>query len=393
MKRFTTIIIFGLFSGLAYAQTDISAILADIKRNNKTLQAEASYWDAQNVRFKTGLTLYDPVVEYDFMRGVPNAVAGNQVDFTVMQRFDFPTVYGKKRGLAEEQAKQTTFYLLESTQAILLEAKVTCIELVYRNKLLERIEGRKRKTERYVNDFQRKMEQGEGNILDVNKAKLRLTEINKEYQLNISTINQLNQKLSALNGGIEVVLMDTIYPFDSVLDFGELEEAIEENHPLLKYLEQQQVIAQKDIEVTKAMTLPKFNVGYHYQGILGQKFYGGRIGMSIPLWENKNRVRQKHEELSTADARLEEHKNEHYYEIKQLYEQYESLGTTLREYQILLSSTNSLALLDKALALGEISTTEYFLEENYFYEACNNFLLTEKAYHEVIARLNEYQLH
>ena len=43
----------------------------------------------------------------------------------------------------------------------------------------------------------------------------------------------------------------------------ELEKEIENIDPVRKYLEQQKVIAQKQIEVTKAMTLPKLDAGYH----------------------------------------------------------------------------------------------------------------------------------
>ncbi|VTP94413.1 hypothetical protein [Sphingobacterium daejeonense] len=122
----------------------------------------------------------------------------------------------------------------------------------------------------------------------MNKAKLQLIEINKDYQLNISAINQLHQKLTELNGGIEIVFNDTIYPeYKPVPAFEELEETIEYKDPVRKYLTQQTVVAQKDIEVTKALTLPKFEVGFHYQAILGQQFYGAKVGVSIPLCETK----------------------------------------------------------------------------------------------------------
>src|SRR3546814_588979 len=143
------------------AQQGLDTILADISRNNKTLQTQSKYWDAQQLRYKTGIALYDPVVSYDFMRGTPYAVAGNQTDFTVIQRFDFPTVYSKKRKLADEQGEQAGFSLVSGRQGILLEAKMACIELVYRNRLHQTIEERKIKTEKFLADFKKKLENGE----------------------------------------------------------------------------------------------------------------------------------------------------------------------------------------------------------------------------------------
>ena len=201
------------------------------------------------------------------------------------------------------------------------------------------------------------------------------------------------QNLTELNGGIEIAFTETDYPdYPPVPLFEELEKEIENIDPVRKYLEQQKVIAQKQIEVTKAMTLPKLDAGYHYQGILGQNFHGARIGVSIPLWENKNRVKQSQAELSVADVQLDEHINEHYYDIKQLYEKYINLQKTVEDYQNVLSNINSVQLLDKALRFGEITTIQYFLEVSYFYTATNNFLLAEKEYNEVIAELYRYQL-
>jgi outer membrane protein, heavy metal efflux system len=381
------------FAVQVQAQSGLDAILTDIAKNNKTLQTEAKYWDAQELKYNTGITLYDPMVIYDYMRGTPKAIAGNQRDLTVIQRFDFPTVYGKRRRLADEQSKQADFTLTANRQQILLEAKKFYIELVYRNRLQEKMEERKIKTEKFLADFQTKLNKGEGNALDVNKAKLQLIEINKDYQLNISAINQINQKLTELNGGVAITFVDLAYPmYNPIPSFEELEKEIESSDPVRKYLEQQAVIAQKQIEVSKTLSLPKFEAGYHYQGILGQNFHGARIGVSIPLWENKNRIKQSQAELVTTEVQLSEHKNEHYYDIKQLYEKYINLQKTVEEYQNVLSNINSIQLLDKALAFGEITTIQYFLEASYFYTATNNFLLAEKELNEVIAELHKYKL-
>ncbi|AZA56525.1 MULTISPECIES: TolC family protein [Bacteroidota] len=377
----------------AEAQSGLETILTDISKNNKTLQSQSKYWEAQKLQFKTGNTLYDPTISYDYMRGTPSAVAGNQTDISVIQRFDFPTVYGKKKNLANEKSKQGDFALLATKQDILLEAKKSAIELIYRNKLQEKIKERKTKTEKFLSDFQTKLNRGEGNILDVNKAKLQLIEINKDLKLNTSSINQLQQKLTELNGGIDVIFNESEYPeVIAIPSFEELEEIIEAQDPTRKLLQQQTTIAQQQIQVTKAMALPKFEAGYHYQGILGQNFHGARIGMSIPLWENKNRVKQSMAELEMNEVQLNEHKVEHYYNIKSLYEKYTNLQKTLDEYQTVLESINSIQLLDKALRFGEITTIQYFLEASYYYQASNNYLLTEKEYQDVIAELLKYQL-
>src|SRR3989304_8690567 len=122
------------FAVNANAQSTIDTVLANIAKNNKTIFANTHYWEAQKLQYKTGLTPYNPSVNYDYLIGSPST-AGNQTDFTITQTFDFPTVYIKKKQVAEQQIGQAEFQLIAKRQEVLLEAKIICVELVYRNKM------------------------------------------------------------------------------------------------------------------------------------------------------------------------------------------------------------------------------------------------------------------
>lgn len=50
------------------------------------------------------------------------------------------------------------------------------------------------------------------------------------------------------------------------------------------------------------MILPKFSAGYSLERTLGQKYQGISVGISIPLWENKNRVKQAKAGVVAAQA-------------------------------------------------------------------------------------------
>jgi len=374
------------------AQTTIDSVLSTIEKNNKTILTNVQYWEAKKLEYQTGLTPYNPKVDYDYLNGSPIG-AGNQTGFAVTQSFDFPTAYSKKKQLSNEQIEQADFQIIATRQNVLLEAKLICIELVYRNKFQTELTKRKQSTEKWLNAFKIKLDKGEGNVLDVNKAKLQLIEINATFQENLSTIHQLNQKLTELNGGIVLGFTDTIYsPLPSIPTFDSLEAEIEANDPVRKYLEQEKVIGQKELALSKAMSLPKFETGYHYQAILGQRFNGIHFGLTIPLWENKNKVKAQQANLAFNDFNLQDHLNEHYYDIKQKYEKQSNLKITLTEYKTLFASINNVELLGKSLSLGQISTIEYFMEMTYYYDALNNYLKTEKEYNKIVAELYKYQL-
>lgn len=375
-----------------HAQSSMDQVLVQIGMNNKTIQATAQYYEAAKIQFKTGNTPSDPFVEYDYLSGSP-ANAGNQHDFLIKQQVDFPTSYIKKNQLAKEQIAQTIFQRDALRQDVLLEAKKYCIQLVYHNKLDAELQMQKKRTEKILNDFQVKMDGGDGTILELNKARLQLIELKKQVQENQSAINQLNQKLIELNGGLDISIKDTVYPMlPFIPDFAQLESDYERVEPVLKILQQQRVIHQKQLDLSKAMRLPKIELGYHYQGILGQSYHGIHTGISLPLWENKNTVKQKQAQLLFSDLELDAHKNEHYYHIKHIYEKYTNLKITLEEYQSVFATLNNASLLKKALDLGELTTIQYFTELNFYTQSLMNYLQTERDYHETIAELYKYQL-
>ena len=381
-----------LFAARANAQSTIDAVLSAIARNNKTIQASEQYWEAKHLEYKTGLAPYNPTVEYDYLVGSPES-AGNQTEIEVSQAFDFPSVYFKKKQLANEQMAQTDFHLLAQRQEILLEAKKACLELIYRNKLQVQLEERKQNSERLLKDFQTKLDKGEGNKLDVNKTRLQLLEVTKQYDENVSALDQLNTKLTQLNGGNPILFTDTTYPVTtSMLSFEELEAEIESSDPVRNVLEQEQNVAQKQVELSKSLWLPKLEAGYRYVDVPGQKFNGVHTGITVPLWANANTVKQQKARLLFSDLELQDHRNEHYHEIKKLYERYENVKKSLEDYQTAFASLESETLLNKALSLGHLSTIEYFMEINYYNTAYNNYLHTEYEFYTVIAELFKYRL-
>lgn len=393
MKKFSSLILL-IYAIVvpALAQMSIEDILVEIEKNNKTLQANAQNTEAQKLAFKSNNPLYNPNVSYDFMYGFPLS-AGNQTDFLVNQAFDFPTSYGKRKQLSEGRVSQSDFQFNAGRQEILFEAQRTCIEMVYRNKLKSRHEERKAFTESLLANFEKRLNTGEGNILDVNKARLQLIEINKDYMLNLSQVNQLTQKLTGLNGGIEISFNSTSYPqMDSIADFEELFIEIQAKDPTLKFIEMDIASAQKQLELSKALALPKLEAGYRSQAILGQRFNGFHMGSTIPLWENKYKVRQSQAELSTSGLKVIQYQNDKYATSRQLFEKYGKLSVTLNEYKTVLSALDSKDYLDKALAVGHISTIEYFLESNYYYMAYNNYLQTEFEYYATIAEILKFRL-
>lgn len=376
----------------ATAQNSIESILAEIGKNNKTLLAAEQFYKAQNLEYQTGNNPTDPTVEYDFLAGRP-ASAGNQHDFIVSQDFDFPTAYGKKSQLAKSKMARSETDLKALRQDLLLEAKKHCIALVYFQKMQSLLLARLESTEKILSGFKTKLEKGDGNILDVNKAQLQLIDINRQLAQNQSDIDQTTTLLTAMNGGQTLLFENVDYPpVTAIPPFESLETEYESLDPLRITLEQEKTVREKELALSKALRLPKMSLGYHYQGILGQTYNGLHTGISIPLWEHKNTVKMNQAKLVAAEFNIDDHRVEHYHHIKVLYENYARLKQTLEAYQAILPGLKTEELLTKALDFGEISVIQYFMEMNYFSAAFQDYLQAEMQYHTAISELYKFKL-
>ncbi len=320
-NKFTISILVIFITSSAFSQSTINDVLLSVEKNNKAIQSNIKYWEARRAEFKTGLTPYDPQVEYDYLFGSPVG-AGNQKDFSVTQRLDFPTTYKRKKELSKTQIAQTDLQQSVYRQDLLLQAKLVTLQIIYLNRKDAELNRRLTNTQQLVADYQKKLDKGDVIILDVNKAKLQLLNINNEVALNNNEKQVATTRLTELNGGQAIQVVDTTYPtIVTVPDFETLDSLIEANDPILKVYEQEKEIMQRQIAVQKSLNLPKIETGYHSQGILGQSYKGVHAGITVPLWENKNRLKAAQANFEYATSNAQTHVIAHRLENKGFYDQ------------------------------------------------------------------------
>lgn len=381
-----------LASNSMYAQNTLDQALNSIAENNKTLQSANQYVAAKSLEMHTGLTLENPFVTADYMIGRPVS-GGNQLDFMVVQAFDFPSVYSRQSSLADENEAMLSIQLKEIRQNILLEAKTTILEVIHLNKQALIFQERAGSSAKIVANYQLKFDAEDISALELNKAKIQLLNFQSELRKLENEVKMKTQHLTELNGGLELSIDATEYPLHPVVPvFETLEYSIEVSDPRLKGLQQQVQIYESTLSLNRALTLPKFEFGYHYQSVLGQTFNGAHIGVSIPLWENKNKVNAANASIQLGMLEVEEHKTEHYYEIKELYQRYENLKQTIDDYTNVLGGIDSEKILLQSLELGELNFISYAIEIQYFYSAKDTLSDLEKEYQLILAQLFKYQL-
>lgn len=382
-----------LLLGINYAKAQsLDSVLNLVRLQNKNLKVQQAETDASKMAFRTGLNPENPTAEYEILFGTPKD-AGNQKDFAVTQRFDFPTSYAYRKQASNEKIKQADFIALARGQELLLNVKLDWLQWIYLNQLMSTYRERVKAVEKLNLAYQKKMTAGDGNILEFNKLKLLLLETKTQLKRTEQQREQLKHKFVNYTGGTSLQVIDEKYPEVPVIpSFELLDSLIEAGDPLLKVYEVQQAIAAKETALNKSLTLPGFEAGYHSQSILGQKYQGLHFGLSIPLWEKKNTVKQKKLEQLTAETRRADHRLEHQQENRVYYQQYEEATYLLTEYKGLLDQLKSEQLLDKALQFGEISVIQYYNETLSLYKTRDAYLEYQLQQQQAIAKLFKFKL-
>ena len=371
---------------------NIESVLSEIESNNTTLRAYQNLNEAQKLENMTGNYLENPEVEYHYLWGNPVAM-GTRHDFVVSQSFDFPTVYGIKNKIANAKNKQSDLEFELQRKSILYKAKTICNELIYLNALNEILTKRKSHAGSIAKAYVSKFEKGEINIIEKNKAQFNLLNSQKELEANEIERGVLVVALTAFNGGNKVAFNQKKYtPITLPVDFTKWYSNYELKNIVLRQAENEIGISEKQIKLSKALSLPKFSGGFMSESVEGEAFRGVSVGMSIPLWENKNRVKLATAQQQVAIQLAKDKKIQVYNQLKGQYEKAVGLQKTLNSYRETLQSVNSSDLLKTALDAGELSLIVYMLELTLYYETTDKLLSIEKELNQLATGLYFFDL-
>jgi len=391
MKTIVIIVIFlitGCFS--LFAQNSIDAVLSEVEKNNTTLSALRMRVDAQKIGNRTGIYLQNPEFEFNYLWGNPSDI-GNRTDVTITQSFDFPTAYNFKKQIGEARNEQTELEYQKQKRTILLEARLICINLIYTNALQAEMIKRVNNAQTIADAYNTKFEKGETNIIENNKAQLNLLSIRKEAEVIEINRNALLSELALLNGGLTIQLNDISFLSPEIpVDFEQWYLVAEQNNPLLNWLKQEIEITQQQEKLNLAMSLPKMYTGYMSEKVVGVNYRGITVGISIPLWENKNTVKYAKAQTTAIQSIVEDNKLNFYHQLKIQHTRAISLQQSVNDYRNKIKIYDNLVFLDKALEYGEISLTDYILELTNYYSSVNKLLETELEMNRSIAELNQY---
>jgi outer membrane protein TolC len=331
-------------------------------------------------------------VGFNYLWGKPGEI-GNRTDISVTQSFDIPALLGMRGRVANEQNTLVDLQYKADRISILLEAKQYCIELIYCNALRRELDKRLEHARTIAGGYRSRMESGDASRLEYNKVGLNLSTVQGEISRIEVERNAILAQLTRLNGGIDIVLNDDEYGDISLpLDFDDWFAGAAEKNPALEYARQEIEVGKKQLSLSRAAGLPTFSAGYMSERVVGQVYRGVSVGVSIPLWENKNRVKQAKASVAAARSRELDSRQQIYNRLKILYNRTAGLRLAAENYRQSLAEVNNTDLLKKALDAGEISLLDYILEIGLYYDTVNRTLEAERDYQKAFAELSAVEL-
>ena len=373
----------------ASAQTAIDEVLRSVAANNPELRANGQLIQSRKLEARLDNNLPDPSVSYSHQFGNREGM-GFQGELIASQSFDFPTVYRRKHQLT--QAKSVGLDREENAfrQELLLQAK----DLVFLNQQRALLNERLRNAEQLAALFATRLERGDANVLETNKIQLELLNVKTEARANETARQAKLRELATLNGGEAIAFEDTTYRTESeLLPYAALSEEVLAADSRLSLLRGEQLTASRQLKVNQAKRLPGFELGYRMNSATGgARFNGFLVGISIPLFSNRNYIKQARAQQLYTELQLESTTRMVENTLRQDYEEALTLRSSMQEYAQLLQRQNSMALLNKAIQAGQISMIAYFVDATAYYQSVENYLRLQYQYQTVVARLYKHRL-
>ncbi len=352
---------------LLSAQTHYAQVLKDVEANNPVLLAARKRAEAQQTAAHVGALLPNPEVEAAYYWGDPSSV-GIRWDLGISQSFEMPSVMVRRARLRklQEQAAGLDYQVVRN--ATLLEAQLTCADMIYYRALGMIYSRRCQAAIRIADLYQRRYAAGDCSILDYNRAQMNLADVqNRAAEINLQGDHAVHD-LQRLVGGESYLFYQSEYEEVRVeTSFESWYEQLEMQNPSLRLLDNQVEAARYQRQLSRAQWLPEMSVGYASENVVGETFRGVKVGLSLPIWSQQRAVKASRLAEAAATEELSSQRTEWFSRLQCMFHRHEALIRNVGNLREAFQRCNSIDLLDKALDAGEISLEQYLLEADYYY--------------------------
>jgi len=392
IKHITPILILIMIIGSAKinAQTTISldeAINLAVQ-NNRNLKNEKLRSDYAKALIKTSKAdIPQTAVAMDY--GQINS-AYNDMKFGVSQSIAFPTVYKKQKNLYTEEWKKSQLNVSLKEFELKKAVSQTYFQLIYWKEKEKLLNETLQLYSNFLDKATLRLKAGESNVLE------KATAFNQKSAIDIQ-LKQIQQEIKTLQLQFQWLLNSEVEYLPLETSKTNLSASEISSHPLLKILEQQKTVAEKQTEIEKSRLLPGFQVGYNLNSFKGTgaddklynatpQFHSVMVGVSVPIFSGGQKARVEASKVAESIAEndwknTEFALNKRKEQLQQIYQtnleivnRYES--SELKNAEIITATAQ------KQFTNGEINYLEFVM-------LINQTVALKSNYTDALLKLNE----
>ena len=391
MKKFLIAVSLVLMASAARAEGSIGNVLKQIAQNNLTLKALHHDNEADVLDIKAANALDGLSVEYSpFFRSGYSGVA--QSELVVSQEIQFPTKYADRNKQAKMQKAVGGKVYEKNRRDILLEAQLLCVDVIRLNKTLAMLGQRLKNSEALRQMYEKRMEAGDANILEVNKVKLDCMEVQTLVSEAQNERMLLLQQLAELNGGKPVTIDDVDIPkFQPITDFESYKALALASDADIQMAETMLQSADMNVKMQKREWLPNISFGYRRNTEQKEAVNGVLVGVSFPLYSNSKNIRAAKERRQSVQLQVEQARSTAESQLRSGYQQLVGLQQVLDHSDVKMMQ-ESIELFSKALQQGEINALEYYTEVNSIYEKLQRHIDVHTQSSKLLAALHKNEI-
>ena len=328
---------------------------------------------------RSGSFFDDPEVSAAYFWGDPSAI-GRRWDLSVSQSLDFPSVYIHKSRLRDLQSEVSNGKARVRLQELVGELQQLFSDLVYQNALVAHLSDCHERMERMALLFQRRMEVGDCGVLEYNRSQFELAQVDNRLRQAEADRDYLLGTLQTWAGnGRPVVFVQDSWPVDTNFETGACGRYCRnfiaggpDSDSLTGLVAQLSQEYRKDslqVVVARQQWLPKFEVGYASENVVGETFRGVTVGLSIPLWTHGRQVASARSQAVLSQQTLQTEIQRQQSLYVSLRKKAALLAANVRSLQQSFMQFDSQNLLLKALEAGEISLESYLTQTDFYNDA------------------------
>jgi outer membrane protein TolC len=277
-------------------------------------------------------------------------------------------------------------------RSILLDAKNLCLDLIRLNQEKALLDARKKNADELLTLFEKRLQEGDAGILEVNKIKMERMNVQTEVTQNNAAHRTALQSLLAMNGNLPLEFTADTYPqIEKIRDYNALYDEIMLTDADLLASDAAARAAAKEVSVNKQNWLPKLSVGYRRNTSLDEKSNGFLIGGSIPLFSNRKKVKIARAQEVGARLQLDNARLQAEATVQSRYNEVLQLQEAMKAYDVPLMH-ETLDMLKQAVMAGQLSIIEYYVEVDGVYRNLQAYIQIENQYQKLMADIYKNRL-